>query len=119
MVRAAARLQIQVDISLHRPEAAAHAVQLAARFGVLGVADSAAAKTPVDWAGQVDWIMNVPSYPCPWLRLGGVSVMATGKITTCCFDTDESGVVGTVYDDPDQPPQVQPWKLCESCHQLP
>ena len=119
MVQAAALFHIRIDVSLHRPERAVYAVELAKKYGVLGVAGSAAATTPVDWAGQVDHPLGVPRYPCPWLRKGGVSIMATGKITTCCFDTDESGVIGDVAADPAIPILTQPWHLCATCHQIP
>ena len=77
-----------------------------------------AAVYAVDWAGQVDWKFTAPTFgePCPWKREGWCFVLADGRISTCCFDADGSGVVGHV-NDPIGSVRCRPYRLCKDCHQ--
>ena len=119
MCRAAKAYGIRIDISLHRPEKAAQAYFLAEKFGVLGVAGIPAVTTPVNWAGQLDWIQGVKPYPCPWLHQGGLYMLSNGNIATCGFDVDEASVVGDIWTDPKVGVEVKPWRCCATCHQIP
>jgi len=71
-----------------------------------------------DWAGQVDWFKSEQKYECPWLRDGQAFIMSDGNISTCCFDAFARGIIGNVFDSDPSELTVQPFKLCETCHQL-
>jgi len=114
-----ALMRVWIDISLHRPEKAGLAIEIARRHNILGTAASYAATASVDWAGQVDWPVMVPRSPCPWLHGGGVSIMADGRVTTCCFDTDGCGVIGHVDDPYTSVWQTTPFRICSACHHDP
>lgn len=110
---------VWLNVSLHRPEKAAKAVELASEYGVLGYTNVAAVERANDWAGQVDWhVAPMPPVACDWLTNGMVFVLVDGRITTCCFDTvtpekvlahvSDSHLIGTL--------EMTPIGLCNTCH---
>jgi hypothetical protein len=107
---------IQAFVSLHRPEKAGPAIEVAKRHGIYYAPNASAAVSSFDWAGQVDWHVSAPPSPCDWLGRGWCNVLVDGRITTCCLDAAGKGVVAHV-DDPVGFAQVQPYELCDTCHQ--
>lgn len=109
---------IGVFISLHRPEKAGHAIQVAKKHGILRDVNHSAATNAFDWAGQVDWFVSAPEgadNPCEYLRSGWGVVLADGNITTCCLDASNKGIVAHVNDDIGSA-FVKPYSLCSDCH---
>jgi hypothetical protein len=110
-----ADLRIDVYVSMHRPEKAGPAINLARKYGVLKGASSEPALAATNWAGQVNWEVTAPKgRPCTWIRSGKVMVMADGRVTTCSFDASGSGVVGHIEDDP-ATLYNGPYSLCSKC----
>lgn len=114
--QACAAHNIRVYVSLHRPERAQRAVQLAREYQVLEGLSIDPANASVNWAGQVDWPQLAPPSPCPWWRQGMVMVTSTGDITTCCIDASGVGVIGRV-EDPMDTWRIKPYGLCKNCYQ--
>lgn len=104
----------QVYVSLHRPEKAGPAIEIAKRHGIYAGANNSFATSAFNWAGQVKWHVSHDRIPCEYLMQGWGAVLVDGRITTCCLDADGSGVVGTVNDDPTSL-FIKPYKHCESC----
>ena len=116
IAQACQELNVGVMISLHRPEVAGRAVELAKKYGVLKYVNNSAATEAFDWAGQVDWFNSTQeNIVCEYLRSGWGVVLQDGQITTCCLDAENRGVVGTVWDDPGSL-SIEPYELCKSCH---
>jgi hypothetical protein len=107
-----------VFVSLHRPEKAGPAIEACKRAGIAVGKNNSFVDSALDWAGQVDWFVSAPRSPCEFLRSGWGVVLADGKITTCCFDADYSGVIGSVWDDP-RGLEMKPYGLCEKCSDFP
>jgi hypothetical protein len=112
-----AAYDISLFVSLHRPEKAGLAIQLAKKHGIFVSANGGASVSAFDWAGQVDWFVSAPEGPCDWLREGWCNVLVDGRITVCCLDAAAQGVVGHV----DQTElmgelKVKPFSLCTTCH---
>lgn len=108
-------LNIRVFVSLHRPEKAGPAIQLAHEFDIFEDYNEQAATSAMDWAGQVDWYVSACAEPCVWLRDGRANVLVDGRITTCCMDAAGVGVVAHV-DDPVGVAEIKPYSLCDGCH---
>lgn len=106
----------EVYVSLHRPEKAGPAIEIAKRYGIYKASNNAFATSAFDWAGQLDWHVSAPKNPCGYLFAGWVVVLVDGRITTCCLDASGVGVVGTVSDDPGSL-RITPYKLCLTCHE--
>jgi hypothetical protein len=106
----------EVSISLHVPEKAAHAVQIARHYGLLAGVSMDPVLNPNDCAGQVDWYPSEVTYPCPWVGLQRYVVASTGDILTCCFDFTGESRLAHVQEEPRQL-TVKPWRVCERCHQ--
>ena len=109
---------VSVFVSLHRPEKAGPAVNLARKYGVLAGVSNDPALAAINWAGQVDW--EVTATPgvrgCPWIRQGRAMAMADGRVTTCCYDATGAGVIGHV-NDPIGSLKTKPYSLCRTCEQ--
>jgi len=116
MCKAMADNNIMYYVSLHRPEKAGPAIELAKKHGILTGISADPSVASIDWAGQVNYHVSAPEMgECPWLKEGRVMVCANGDITTCCLDGDGLGVIGTIWDDLSQL-QVEPYSLCDKCH---
>jgi hypothetical protein len=110
------RLDVGVMISLHRPEVAGKAIELSKKYNILKYINTQFADNAFDWAGQVDgWYVSAPKVVCEYLRSGWGVVLFDGKITTCCLDSANKGVVGTVWEEPGSL-DLHPYSLCRTCH---
>jgi len=92
------RLNIYLYISLHRPEKAGLAVNIARKYNILADVNSQFATNAIDWAGQVDWEHTAPILPCAYLTKGWATVLKDGSVTTCCMDAEGLSVSGHVND---------------------
>ncbi len=113
-----ANYDIRVYVSLHRPEKAGPALEVAKRWGVVDDINASAAISAFDWAGQVDWYVSAPPERCEWQWAGWGNVLVDGRISSCCLDAAAKGIVGNVADDPVQGALQQPFSLCSDCHQV-
>lgn len=109
-----------VYVSLHRPEKAGLAVELAKKYGILAGYNNSFATASFNWAGtQKNWFVSAPKIKCEYLRQGWGVILVDGRVATCCLDPDASSVVGTIWDDPNKL-MLKPWgtieKGCSSCH---
>lgn len=111
------REQVNVWVSLHRPEKAGLAVQLYRAAGVLRGISHDPSVNANDWAGQVAW-HNSPgnAIPCEWLRQGYAMVLSDGRVTACCFDVTGEGVGGHVNDE--TLGATSPYRICADCHHV-
>lgn len=103
-----------IFVSLHRPEKAGIAVEIAGKHGILAGANASAATSAMDWAGQVKWFNSHPPAHCEYLYAGWAVVLVDGRVTMCCVDADGSGSVGTVWNVPVML-QMAPFGLCSKC----
>lgn len=109
------RHNIEVMVSVHRPEMAGKAIQLCKKYSILKYINSAFATSAFDWAGDVDWFVSAPAVTCEYLKSGWGVVLFDGKITTCCLDSEDKGVIGHVSDPVTEIP-MSAYSLCETCH---
>lgn len=116
LAKAIAPARPLVWVSAHRPEKAGPAIEALKRAGIFAGVSVDPSVSSVDWAGQVDWHVSAQPSPCQWVREGRVFVTAEGKITACCFDSADLGVIGSIWDDLDAL-QTRPYSLCGTCHQ--
>lgn len=107
-----------VFISLHRPEKAKFAVDIARKYGLLAGVSQDPAMATINWAGQVPYEVTAPpNRPCMWLRDGKAIVLSDGSVSTCCMDSAHLGVIGHV-NDPVGSLKSQPYSLCANCDQI-
>jgi len=119
MIDAITSTNISIYVSPHRPERAARPIWKLHQNGLLRGLSEGAWTGSVDWAGQIDWPVTAGTTgtECPWVLNGRVTVFADGRVSTCCFDSDGSGVVGTVEDlIQGKALYVAPYHLCGPCH---
>lgn len=110
---------ISIWVSPHSPKKAMPAILKLQEVGLFRGTSEGAWTSPVNWAGQVNWPSkpNTEGTPCPWLYYGRTTVFSDGRISTCCFDSDGSGVVGTIDDLLEgKELYVEPFRLCGPCH---
>lgn len=113
-----AKLNVRVWISLHRPERAGLAVDIARREGILDGVSNDPSVNPNTWAGQVKWV-SVPARPaCPWFSRGWAFVMADGRISPCCLDATGETTQGSVLTADPSTFSIQPTKLCRTCDRV-
>jgi hypothetical protein len=109
-----------IFVSLHRPEKAGPAIEIAKRYNLWLGANPAPSVSAFDWAGQVKWFVSASRIPCEYLRSGWGVVLVDGRITTCCLDASAKGVVGHVDDPIESLTQegtgIGPFSLCKACH---
>jgi len=121
MIEAIEPSGISVYVSPHRPEKAAQPIKKLREMGLLRGLSEGAWTASVEWAGQVDWpgTAGTTGSECPWLKVGRVTAFSNGLLSTCCFDSDNSGVVGTIDDLlAGKELHVEPYKLCGPCHHV-
>jgi hypothetical protein len=107
--------QPRVYVSMHRPEVAAPAAVLLQNAGLLAGINNSFVTSAFDWGGTVKWHVNAPVIVCEYLRSGWCVVLADGRVTTCCLDSEPAGVVGHVNDAPGTM-TLAPFSLCKGCH---
>jgi hypothetical protein len=116
LAKAIAPARPMVWVSLHRPEKAGPAVEALKHAGIFSGVSSDPSTAAVDWAGQVKWhVSAAKGRPCPWMASLMVMVMADGRVTRCCFDSDGSGVIAHINDDLSAH-GTSPFGLCATCH---
>ncbi len=121
MAAAIAPLHPLVFISLHRPEKAGPAIEIAKKYEILAGINASFATSSFDWAGsQKNWFVSAPKIPCEYLRSGWAVILVDGRVATCCLDADGSSTIGRVTDNPETL-MLKPWKSekgagCEFCH---
>lgn len=118
MAREFGKERLELFVSLHRPEKAGPAMNLAKEYGILFGINDAFATQAVSWAGQVEWAVTAPKLQCAFLAVGWGVVMVEGKITTCCYDASGAGIIGDVRDEPSGV-GMKPYALCATCEQVP
>jgi hypothetical protein len=119
MAQAIAPARPMVWVSLHRPEKAGPAVEALKRAGIFAGVSMDPALAAIDWAGQVDWHVSVPERrQCQWVRNGLAFVMSDGRVSSCCLDSDGSGVFASDIRTANMDVMTtQPYRLCETCNQ--
>lgn len=118
-IEAIASSGMSVWVSPHVPSRAAAAIAKLQEVGLFRGTSDGAWTAAVDWAGQVNWrtTAGTEGMLCPWIPNGRATVFSDGRVSTCCFDSDRSGVVGTIDDlVSDTPVYVEPYRLCGPCH---
>ena len=103
-------------VSLHRPEKAAHAINILRKEGSLFGVSADPALSSVDWAGQINWPVTADRAACPWKTHGWVIVLADGRVTRCAFDGDAKGTLCHVSELTDET-KTGEYILCQNCHQ--
>ena len=118
VVKVLAELDIRVYVSLHRPEVATPAINLARKYNILNDINYQFTTSSFNWAGQVDWKVTAQNINCDYLMNGWGVVLQDGTITTCCMDAEgfnKVGIVGDLISDLG----LEPKELCDSCHMVP
>jgi hypothetical protein len=113
-----ARLDVRVWISLHRPEKAGLAVDIAKRAGILDGVSNDPSLNPNTWAGQVDWVQTAERSYCAWFRHGWGFVTSEGGLTSCCLDATGATVCGSVLTDQPGEFEIKSTKLCSTCDRV-
>jgi hypothetical protein len=92
MAAALAPLRPAVFISLHRPEKAGLAIQVAKKYGIYAGSNNSFATSAFDWAGNqaANWFVSAPRIPCEYLKSGWAVILVDGRVATCCLDADGS-----------------------------
>jgi hypothetical protein len=108
-----------VWVSLHRPEKAGPAVEALKRVGLLAGVSADPALAAMNWAGQVNWHVSVPERrKCQWVRGGLAFVMSDGRVSSCCLDSDGSGVIDQDIKTADLGHvSTHRYRLCDTCDQ--
>ena len=111
--------QPQIYVSTHRPEKAGLAIAKVKKAGLFATENTSfATDGAMDWAGQIDWPVQIEvTVMCAYLGLGWGVVLSDGRMTRCCYDATGEGSFGHV-DDPIGALSTSPWSLCEPCHQV-
>jgi len=113
--RFCAEYQIGVFVSMHRPERAVPAKNLAKKYNVLLGENHAFVDSALDWAGTVNWHVSAPKSVCRYQQDGWGVVLVDGSITTCCMDSEQVNKIGHVVDDIGTV-DMHPMPLCKTCH---
>lgn len=116
LAREIVALQVQVYVSLHRPEVAGPAIEMLRRAGCVSATTDKFVTMASNWAGQVDWYVSSERYYCGYLTRKWVVVRASGAIDQCCWDAHDKHPIGHVSDAPGSL-MVHAIGLCATCHQ--
>lgn len=114
IARALGDLKAKVYVSMHRPEKAGPAIELAKRYGCFADSNQSFATSAFNWGGKVNWFVSHDRVPCEYLRAGWGVVLVDGRVSTCCLDSEGTGVVGTIWDNPETL-AIKPFSLCGTC----
>lgn len=77
-----------VFVSLHRPEAAAPAVERLRLSGLRYGTNAAFVTSALNWVGDVNWHVSHARQTCEYLRSGWAVIRADGNVGTCCWDAE-------------------------------
>lgn len=117
VVKELAKLKVYVYISLHRPEVAKKAIDIAKQYQILIDVNYQFATSSFNWAGQVDWEVTAPKIKCAYLTEGWSAVLQDGTVTTCCMDAEGINTIGHV-DDQIGSLTTTVKGLCKTCHMV-
>lgn len=109
------KINAGIYISLHRPEKASKAVEIAKEAGILLGVNASFVTSAYDWAGQVKWYNSGPRSPCMYLMERRAVILQDGSISTCCWDAHGKNIIGHVNDDIGSL-TTRPFPLCDQCH---
>jgi len=116
-IKELAELNIELYISLHRPERAKKTIDLAMKYGILADVNASFVTSSLNWAGQIEWEETAPVIECIYLKEGWATVLSNGDITTCCFDYEGYHVSDNVGNEVKNL-VINQGKLCDSCSQV-
>ncbi len=110
----------QLDISPHSAYHARRAVDIIRAVGIPSVFNTAPVVDSHNWAGQLEGDNSIEvkiNIICHPLIEGRGYIQREGFITPCCYDYQNLGVFGDVFDDRLLEREVEAYELCETCHQ--
>ena len=113
----------KIDVSPHSAYHARICADIFRRVGISGVLNCGAITSPHNFAGQIDSEHSVEIVPemqkmkCDPLYEGRGYILKEGNITPCCYDYQNLGVFGTIWDIDIFDREIFPYKLCATCHQ--
>lgn len=116
LAKAIAPYKPKLYISLHRPEKAGPAIEIAKKYGLLESVNAQFAYNSINWAGQVDWANSASKSVCKDLLRGRASVLVNGDIITCCMDAHGKHVIGNIFTSNYCNLETNETKLCKHCH---
>lgn len=106
---------IKVYVSLHRPERATPAINIAKHYGVLADTNISFATSSFNWAGEIEWAVTAAPIVCQYLLGGWGVILADGRVSTCCIDAHGQNIIGSVWDELGSL-ATKPFPLCDGCH---
>jgi hypothetical protein len=110
-----AKHNVHTYVSLHRQEVAGPALNALMRAKATLQINAGFALSSFNWGGTLDWPVTAKPHPCSYLGIGWGTVMSDGSMTTCCMDSEGTGIVGHV-NDPIGSLSLKPYDLCSKCH---
>jgi len=114
MAKCFSEVGLKLMISLHRPEIAGKAIEIARKFDILKYVNDQFVTSSTNWAGTVEWPATMERSECQYLNQGWGAVLADGSINTCCWDAEGQGIIGHVREEPGTH-RVKPISLCKDC----
>lgn len=113
----------QVDVSPHSPYHARKAAHILfeAKFPK-GMVSWGCIIMSHNWAGQLEKEHSVNcqlnKIQCDPIIEGRGYILSEGNITPCCYDFENLGIYGSVFDDDILERPIKPYLLCKTCHQI-
>jgi len=110
----------QFDVSPHSAFHARKAVDIMRRVGLKGIVNIGAILMSHNWAGQLEFENQVDcsfDIKCDPLIEGRGYVLKEGNVTPCCYDYQNLGVFGHVFNSGLLRKEYGPYELCKTCHQ--
>lgn len=115
LARFLADCNVDVYVSLHRPEMAGRAIKMLNDAHCRHGHNHAFVDSALNWAGQVEWQNTAPKSVCQYLQQSWVAVREDGTINTCCMDAHSKYPLGSVFD-PVGSLKTMATDLCSGCH---
>ena len=111
----------QIDVSPHSPYHARRAAHILyeEKFPK-GMVSMGCMTMSHNWAGQLEPEHTINCQlriQCDPLIEGRGYVLSEGQVTPCCYDYENLGVYGSVFDDDILERPIKPYLLCTTCHQ--
>jgi hypothetical protein len=111
-----------IDVSIHSAKHARKAYLSILKAGIPSVVATGPIQYPHNWAGQLEPenTLDVELYgiACDPLIHGYGYIQKEGNISPCCFDYQNLGTFGTVFDADIFDRPIKPYALCDKCHQV-
>jgi hypothetical protein len=112
----------RLDISPHSPYHARRAAHIMYESGMKkGMVSMGCMVMSHNWAGQLEKEHQINcklTNKCDPLIEGRGYVLSEGNVTVCCYDYENLGVYGSVWDDRLLDRPIKPFLLCHTCHQV-